>query len=194
MDAHWIEQAKKGDMAAFNALVHRWRPKIYRYALRYFSRYAARAEDEPLALEVAQKTFISVYEGLGKMRQPDGFRTWLYRIAANHCHMEERRRKPEPLDADSDDFHLQSWVTGPEGDLSRTEMNRWLQEALRRIPSEQREVVLLKEYEGLTFREIAGVLGIPENTAKSRLYYGLKALRQVLESWRLSPEQLYHEH
>jgi RNA polymerase sigma-70 factor (ECF subfamily) len=193
MDDLWIERARRGDAAAFNALMQHWHPRICRYVRRYFARYAAAGEDVPLAAEVAQKTFISAYEGLGRLRRNDGFRAWLYRIAINHCHAEERRRKPDPLPEAEGGFQLPAWDAGPEGGLTRDDLQHWLQEALRRIPAEQREVVLLKEYEHLTFREIAEALQIPESTAKSRLYYGLRALRELLEGWRLTPEHLYHE-
>lgn len=167
-----IDRARRGDRRALNELFTRWYPQVYNIAYRYFS-------DEERAREVSQQTFLQVQQKLGQLREAGGFRVWLYRTVVNFCHNEYRRerdrqrtyeayggRQPRPVAA------------GPEAAYVREERSQQVLAALQQLPEEQRLVIIMKEYEELTFREIADILGISENTAKSRLYYGLKSLRK----------------
>ena len=79
--------------------------------------------------------------------------------------------------------------TNPHKQLVRSQEIQAVKDALMRIPKDQREVIILKEYEGLKFREIAGILDISENTAKARMYYGLNALKKTLNA----NKEIYHE-
>ncbi|RMG54518.1 MAG: RNA polymerase sigma factor [Bacteroidetes bacterium] len=188
--SQWVIAAKNGDSRAMNALVQTCYPEVYRYAYRYFEGSLGRQEAEEVAADVAQRTFLSVYEHLADLGTVSRFRPWLYRIATNCCHEEARRRKRRrvfPWGRQAPEGASSS-EPGPETLLQRHERQEVLREALSRLPDVQRTVILLKEYQGLTFREIAETLKISENTAKSRLYYGLKALRKDLE--RTHPQAL----
>ena len=174
-----VEQARAGDEGAFNKLVSLWYKRIYNYGFKY-----AGSHDQ--AMEIAQNTFIRVHQKISQLNNVASFRPWLYRIAVNCCHAEARPKgnagywQDEPGTTTghlqvADDLRYQ-----PDAGLQRQELAEVVMAALQTLPDDQRQVVIMKEYEDLKFREIAEVLGISENTAKSRLYYGLRHLRQKL--------------
>lgn len=147
------------------------------------------------ASEITQKTFIKVYQQLDSLENNAKFSSWLYRIANNLCLDELKRsgrRKSSPLEAWMQSSEMAKEMS-PAEELEHSELGEMLQKALLAIPDEQRTVVLLKEYEGLTFREIAEILEVSENTVKSRMYYELKALRKVFKKWKLDEEVKYDD-
>ena len=185
-----ILRAQSGDDEAFNKLVSLWYKRIYNYAFKY-------AGSHDMAMDIAQTTFISVHRKIGQLREVRSFKTWLYRIAINCSHEEMRKQKRDSgmslsiiNDQDTegrgieieDDIRYQ-----PDSKLQRQELADLIMESLQHLSEEQRMVVIMKEYEGLKFREIADTLEISENTAKSRLYYGLNHLRSMLSN-------VIHEH
>lgn len=200
--AQLIRQAAQGSETAFSQVVRHWYPQVYRFAYRYFN-------DHDTATEVTQRSFIAVHQHLGTLQKPEQFRGWLYRIATNFCHQETRRlkkrrvlpfiffRKDDPPPESGTESWQESWAStapGPDQLAEQGRLSELLHKALGQLNPDQRTVVLLKEYEGMKFREIAEALGISENTAKSRLYYGLSALRDLLEKWNINPEEiLRHE-
>ena len=202
-DASHIQRAQHGDQQAFQRLVNDWYPRIYNYAWKYFSGqqiYAGAPHD--LASEVAQRTFIAVHHKFDQLADTKKFRSWLYRIATNYCYDEDRRRQRKRVFAFGQlgshvehniREHRYQGMPGPEKHVGHNEMCQWLKKALAELPEEQKVVVIMKEYEGLKFREIAEILQISENTAKSRLYYGLNALRKVLQKWNINQETIQYE-
>lgn len=185
-DNQLVLQAQNGDQRALNRLFSIWYPRVYNLAFRYFA-------DTNLASEVCQQTFLSVQRGLAQLREPANFKSWLFRTAVNCCHEEGRGIQRQ---AQNRETLLQQPVNGtapsPHDYLLRSEKARIVMAALQKIPAEQREVILMKEYEDLKFREIAEILDLSPNTVKSRLYYGLDALRKLLSDCQLLNE-LYHE-
>ena len=185
-----IKQAQNGDNAAFKRLFELWHTKIYRFAYRFFA-------DEDEASEITQKTFIKTYQNVSSLDDPGKFSPWIYRIANNLC-LDELKRAGRRKSTS-----LESWLEqtgGAESDtitpddlLQQKELGAIIQKALLTLPDEQRTVIILKEYEGLKFREIAEILEEPESTVKSRLYYGLKATRRVLQKWNIKHEYLNDE-
>ncbi len=181
-----VQRVQNGDLPAFSLLVNHWQEKIHRFAYRFLS-------DMDDASEITQKAFIKAFEKMDTLDDPAKFSSWIYRVANNLCLDELKRagrRKSVPIEtwngqADS--------VETPSGKLETKELGDVLQKALLMLPDEQRAVVILKEYEGLTFREIAEILEQPENTIKSRMYYGLKSLRRILNKWNIQIDYLYHE-
>jgi RNA polymerase sigma-70 factor, ECF subfamily len=178
-----ILKARAGDDEAFNKLVSLWYKRIYNYGFKY-------AGSHDLAMEIAQKTFIAVHHKIAQLRDVASFKPWLYRIVINCSHDEIRQQKrtsglslddsqsdrsPAPHLEIEDDLRYQ-----PDARLQQQELADTIMAALQNLSEEQRVVVIMKEYEGLKFREIAEALDISENTAKSRLYYGLKHLRSKL--------------
>lgn len=188
-DAELVHNFCNGDTQAFNVLVERWQHRIHRLAYRYFT-----SHDE--AMEITQKTFIKAYKRLHSLDNAEKFAPWIYRIANNLCLDETRRagrRKSTRLEAVTTERIANSLAANPEHHLQHNELGLLLQQALEKLPPEQRIVVILKEYEELTFREIAEVLEEPENTVKSRMYYGLKKLRAIFDQWNINMEELNYE-
>lgn len=186
-----VERAIEGDKDAANALVKIWYKRIYNFCYRYFY-------DHDMAAEAAQETFIAMYDKVGTLRQAETFKSWLYRIAYNRCHEEARRGARKKVISFTGMSQGPDSPTIPEPvsqlDPMRSIDNRQLAELLfeliNELPVDQRVVVIMKEYEGFLFREIAEALDISENTAKSRLYYGLKSLKKQLEARNLTLEYL----
>jgi RNA polymerase sigma-70 factor (ECF subfamily) len=192
-DRPLVESAIRGELYAFNQLMKRWHKRIFNFAYRYLNDY-----DE--ASEVTQQTFIKAYQAISTLKDPGRFRAWLYIIASNGCRAHSRRAGRYPTESmhTGGTAEILAWEQLPHGEnpekqlLSR-DWERLLKQAMALIPEEQRLVIIMKEYEGLTFHEIAEVLSEPENTVKSRMYYGLKALRKVLTKWKITKEAIQYE-
>lgn len=177
-----IEKSKRGDEHAYGKLVGLWFKRIYNFSLKYFA-------DHDLAMEVTQLTFIAVYQKIDRLKDVDSFKYWLYKIALNYCREEDRRHKRKKwfsIFVNEDARKVESNYGLPEQEYQKREREELVADLLRRLPDEQKTVVIMKEFEGLKFREISETLNISENTAKSRLYYGLKALRKLLEKSELN--------
>jgi RNA polymerase sigma-70 factor (ECF subfamily) len=178
---------RDGDVRAFEVLVTRHRKPIYNFILR-FVHDAAQAED------VMQECFLRVIKGAEAYERQAKFTTWLYTIARNLCVDAARRgkhRKAASLDApvgDEDGAALIDMVSdgkdGAERNTLNLELRARMQKAIEGLPDEQREIFLLREVADLQFNEIAKVVGIPENTVKSRMRYALEKLREALEEYR----------
>jgi RNA polymerase sigma-70 factor (ECF subfamily) len=179
-DEELVAAVQAGELSAFDELVRRWDRRIQGAAYRILG-----SEDE--SRDVAQEAFLKAYRGLGTFKQEARFSSWLYQIALNLCRDRLRRRRGRmlvSLEALNEEGEAVPVGKGPSAleivearDLSRT-----VAKAMEQLPEEQREVIVLKEYEGLTFLEIAEVLGLPVSTVKTRLYRGLGQLRQQLAS------------
>jgi len=167
-----VERVRNGEAEAFEVLVRRWEPRIYRLALRLLEH----PED---AREVTQETFLAAFRKLHQFRGRARFSSWLYRIALNCCYdrLRERRVAPVPLE-EADGIVAEEKVLGQ---IHKKQVAERVRRAVRALPLEMRQVIILKEYEGLTFEEIAEILDIPVSTAKTRLYAGLDHLRKRLE-------------
>ena len=182
-----IEGARNGNSRAVSQLMNLWYKRVYNFAFKYFT-------DHDLAMEVTQRTFISMSRNITGLKEISRFRPWLYRIVTNYCHEEDRKRKARWVVSTSEaDKDAKESEFNPDRQLQRHELAELLLEALNEINPEQREVVIMKEYEGFKFREIADILGISENTAKSRVYYGLDALRKILAKKNINKETIYYE-
>ncbi len=178
-DEELVARAMGGDMDSFNQLVLRWERPIH--ALAY--RVIGREED---ARDVCQETFLRAYRALPGFKGQAKFSSWLYRIALNLCRDWIRRERRAPLaqaPEGVDLIELASEVTPTESieDLvARREIGRAVARAMADLPEEQRTAIILKEYHGLTFQEIADLLDCPLSTVKTRLYQGLTVLRRQL--------------
>lgn len=186
---HIVLQAKAGEREAQERLIKLAYGSIWGYARKYFAGRQVNGASQNLAEEATQRTFIVVQEKLHTLKDPAAFRPWLYRVATNCCREEERkhrRRRVLPAawlrqETEHKQVQLPSPEPGPHEALAQSELKTIVHLALQQIPENQRLVIILKEFEGLKFREIAKILGLSENTVKSRLYYGLKALSKQVE-------------
>jgi RNA polymerase sigma factor (sigma-70 family) len=192
-----IHRAKEGDQSAQGKLVQLWYKRIYNFGYKFFL-------DHDLAMEISQKTFISMCKNLAGLQDAARFKSWLYKIAVNYCREEARKNKNSrslsfDLVWNKEAEDSPTWEgsgqrnDNPEQQLQHIELSDILQAALLELNSEQREVVIMKEYEGLKFREIAEVLNISENTVKSRMYYGLDGLRKILEKKNINKDTVGYE-
>ena len=178
-DEELVTRSVGGDAESFNQLVRRWEQPIY--ALAY--RVLGREED---ARDVCQEAFLRAFRALPGFKGDAKFSSWLYRIALNLCRDWIRRERRAPLVAVPEGVDLAECLPEPAGtatveDLAaRAEMSRRVATAMEHLPAEQRTAIILKEYHGLTFQEIADLTGCPLSTAKTRLYQGLNLLRQEL--------------
>lgn len=181
-DQQLIDQVLGGETEAYGTLVRRWERHIYGLTLRMLGH----AED---AQDATQETFISAYTNLKHFRGDAKFSSWLYRIALNVCHSRLRRRvrrTDASLEQQFEDvgFEPASSSASVDEELFDEQVSRSVRRALGAIPAEMRQVIIMKEYEGLKFHEIADVLDIPVSTVKTRMYTGLKELRKRLEHLR----------
>lgn len=196
-DAVLIQQFLDGEIGAFNTLVWRWEKPIFNFVYRTIG-------NEETAKDICQTTFIRTYRELKRLRDPDKFSPWIYRIALNLCRDELKRRKKRNLLYFDDFFSDQNTsnpvmqipdqdAKTPEELVDHQEIGEILKRAIMALPEEQSVVIVMKQYQGLKFTEIAEILKQPINTVKSRLYYGLRALRKILVDSKFNKEVLLNE-
>jgi RNA polymerase sigma-70 factor (ECF subfamily) len=177
-DEELVEAFQSGDVSAFDLLVERWERKI-RGAI-----YRILGSDED-ARDLCQEAFLKAFRSLPNFKQQARFSSWLYQIALNLCRDRMRRRKGRKLvsldDPAADHSSLLRQEPTARDGVESVEMARLVADAVAALPEEQREVIVLKEYQGLTFVEIAEALDLPTSTVKTRLYRGLVQLREALE-------------
>jgi RNA polymerase sigma-70 factor (ECF subfamily) len=180
-DEELVTRSVGGDADSFNQLILRWERPIY--ALAY--RVIGREED---ARDVCQDTFLRAYRALPGFKGQAKFSSWLYRIALNLCRdwIRKQRRAPvmqmpegvDPIELAAEHEPAESIETL----VARRELSAVVEEAMALLPQEQRTAIILKEYHGMTFQEIADLQGCPLSTVKTRLYQGLSVLRRQLEA------------
>jgi RNA polymerase sigma-70 factor (ECF subfamily) len=179
-DEELVARSMGGDLESFNQLVLRWERPIY--ALAY--RVIGREED---ARDVCQETFLRAFRALSGFKGQAKFSSWLYRITINLCRDWIRRERRQPIAQAPDGvdiLELASDSTPSESieDLvARKEISAAVARAMALLPEDQRTAIILKEYHGLTFQEIADMLDCPLSTVKTRLYQGLSVLRRHLD-------------
>ncbi|MFN7928029.1 MAG: sigma-70 family RNA polymerase sigma factor [Blastocatellia bacterium] len=180
-DDHLIARTLAGETEAFSLLVRRWERPIYSLTLRMLGR------DED-ARDACQEAFLAAFRNLNKFRGDAKFSSWMYRIALNACHTRLRSTNGVSYSLDEEDengrrMEVADTKTEPLPDrLHRAERSQLVRRALQALPPEMRQVIVMKEYEEMTFAEIADVLGIPVSTVKSRLYTGLQQMRMRLNT------------
>jgi RNA polymerase sigma-70 factor, ECF subfamily len=178
-DEELVAKSVGGDAESFNELILRWERPIY--ALAY--RTIGREED---ARDVCQETFLRAFRALPAFRGQSKFSSWLYRIALNLCRDWMRRERRTPVVQAPEDMDLIELAAAAEPSesiedlVARKDQMRAVERVMATLPEEQRTAIVLKEYHGLTFQEIADIVGCPLSTVKTRLYQGLVVLRRGL--------------
>lgn len=175
-DQQLVRRAQKGDLRAFDLLVLKYQGRIGSLVSRYVSD-SAEVED------VTQEAFIKAFRALDKFRGDSAFYTWLYRIAANAAknHLVARGRRPSS-DATIEDAELfdQGGALMEEGTPEEVamgeELARVVEEALASLPDELRAALTLREFEGLSYDDIAAVLECPVGTVRSRIFRAREAI------------------
>jgi len=165
-----ITQAQQGDRRAFGQLVRRHREGVINVVYRMCG-------DANLAEDAAQEAFIRAWQHLPSYRPRSPFRNWVYRIATNVA-LDALRRERETVDIES--LPLATSNERPQSTVEREERGERVRQAVLALPPASRAVLVLREYEGLSYREIADTLNIPMGTVMSRLNYARNRLRESL--------------
>ena len=178
-DEELVERSQQGDVESFNQLITRWERPIYALAYRVIGR------DED-ARDICQEAFLRAYRALPGFKRQAKFSSWLYRIALNLCRDWIRRQRRTPIvqfpeDADPGDMAAEAGPVETVEDLvARRELSERVADAMALLPDEQRTAIILKEFHGMTFQEIADLQDCPLSTVKTRLYQGLSVVRRHL--------------
>ncbi|OGP83883.1 MAG: hypothetical protein A2Y95_00200 [Deltaproteobacteria bacterium RBG_13_65_10] len=172
-DGPLVARARAGDRAAFTRLVERHSRRIHRVAFRMLG-------DPDAAADATQDAFLSAWQHLGRFEERSLFSTWLVRIVVNRCRNMWRAAataatKPLACDPPGDP------ARSPEAEVGNREIGMRIAQALAEIDPEHREILVLREIEGLSYDAIAAILDVEEGTVKSRLHRGRAALREKLQ-------------
>ncbi len=185
-DAELIRRVLDGDGAAYRPLVERYQNRVH--AMVYGM--VRNPED---ARDIVQNAFVKAYRNLSTFRVESSFYTWVYRIAMNlaidHVRKNKRRKTTgfdEAIAARDDDGSMLEvhHEDSPQRAMQRKQLQQRIFSALDTLSEEHREIILLREVEGLSYKEIADAMGIPEGTVMSRLFYARKKLQGLLSDTR----------
>jgi RNA polymerase sigma-70 factor, ECF subfamily len=176
-DQQLVERVQKGDKRAFDVLVLKYQHRIYSLVTRFI-----RDPDE--VQDVVQEAFIKAYRALPGFRGESAFFTWLYRIAINTAknYLVSRARRPPGADVDIEDAeYLESAgalrdLAGPENQLMTEQLRAVIDKAIRALPEDLRTALTLREFEGLSYEEIAEVMRCPVGTVRSRIFRAREAV------------------
>lgn len=180
-DAQLVERVQRGDKRAFDLLVLKYQGRVQAIVGRF-----VRDRDE--VADVSQEAFIKAYRALPKFRGDSQFYTWLYRIAVNCAknYLVSRSRRPQSGDLELEDAeqlgasaHLTE-LENPENSLARDQLAAALQSAVDELPEELRSAVTLREYDGLSYEEIAEVMSCPIGTVRSRIFRAREAIEREI--------------
>jgi RNA polymerase sigma-70 factor (ECF subfamily) len=187
-DLELVRLARDGDHAAFETLVRRYSERAYRAAYRV-------VRDPHQSEDIVQEALIKAYRGLRRFESRSSFYTWLYRIVVNLALDRRRREKRAPsvewedaVAPDIDPRAVAPATEDPELASRRLEVRRMVAEGVQELPDGQREVLLLREVEGLSYEEIAKTMGISKGTVMSRLHYARKKMVVFLKRAGVDPE------
>jgi RNA polymerase sigma-70 factor (ECF subfamily) len=190
-----VERLKRQDEAAFNELVRLYDKRVFRLVLRMLN---DRAEAE----DVAQEVFVTIFKAIGNFRGDSKLSTWIYRIATNHCknrikYLDRRARgKKSELDEVSEHAAMESasmsssaQVARPDEQAEANQIEGIVRAAIAELDEDQRELVILRDVENLSYEEIQQITGLPEGTVKSRLHRArLSLMKSVQKATGLSKE------
>ena len=175
-----VERALSGDAEAFGEIVRRWERRIFALAFGMLGR-----EDD--ARDATQETFLAAFRNLRGFRGEAKVSSWLHRIAVNQCITRQRRAKVRSESAldDEEEKNAKSFAAplrlSPVRITESTQVTVAVRRAVNSLPIELRQIVVMKEFEELTFKEIADLLDLPLSTVKSRLYTALRQLQMKLQ-------------
>ena len=183
-DIALVNLVKKGDKKAYNALVLKYQDRLVFSVYKFL-------KDYELAQDIAQEAFIKAYKSIDKFRGDSQFYTWIYRIAINTAKnvLSTKARASEVYDNDTTDQLLsESAITSenPENILQADQLRSTINNALQSLPEDIRVTLSLREYDGLSYEEIAGVLKCPIGTVRSRIHKGREMLDKTFSRYNQS--------
>lgn len=176
MDPHLIQRAQRGDQEAFARIAAECSDRLFAVAVRVL-------RDTEGARDALQAALVKIWRDLPSLRDPARFEAWSYRIVVNCCRADGRRSRHVAQSTRISEIDLP--VTDNQGSVA---MRDELERAFRRLSVDQRSVLVLAYYRGLSVGEIAAALGITVGTVKSRLHYARSAIRAAIEADARSPE------
>lgn len=176
-DQQLVKRVQKGDSRAFDMLVLKYQHKIFALISRYI-----RDPDE--VQDVAQEAFIKAYKALPRFRGDSAFYTWMYRIAINTAknHLVSRSRRPPGSDVDVQDAEYYDGgavlhdIETPENALFGQELKQTVDAAIANLPEDLRSAVTLREFDGLSYEDIAAIMDCPVGTVRSRIFRAREAI------------------
>jgi len=180
-DQQLVERVQKGDKRAFDLLVLKYQHKIAGLVSRYI-------HDSHEVLDVTQEAFIKAYRAIGRFRGDSAFYTWLYRIAINTAknYLVSRGRRPPDSDVDVADAEYFEAATKlketdtPENELMKDELERTVNKAINQLPEDLKAAVTLREFDGLSYEEIADIMQCPVGTVRSRIFRAREAIDNAI--------------
>ena len=181
-DEQMVERALSGDPEAFGEIVRRWERRIFALTFGMLGR-------EEDARDATQETFLSAFRNLRGFRGEARVSSWLHRIAVNQCITRQRRAKVRGETALEDEAEKNAIVFALPAEVSPARLAEYqevsfaVRKAVCALPAELRQIVVMKEFEELTFQEISDVLEVPLSTVKSRLYTALRQLQMRLQKF-----------
>ncbi|SIS91834.1 RNA polymerase, sigma-24 subunit, RpoE [Neptunomonas antarctica] len=183
IDQQLVERVQAGDKRAFDLLVGKYQHKIIGLVGRY-------VYDHHEAMDIAQEAFIKAYRALPRFRGDSAFYTWLYRIAINTAknHLVSRGRRPPDVDIDVADAEYFNGgnelreLENPENSLLRDELESVVKKALDQLPQDLRSALTLREFDGMSYEDIALVMGCPVGTVRSRIFRAREAIDKEIAS------------
>jgi RNA polymerase sigma-70 factor (ECF subfamily) len=181
-DGQLVERVQRGDKRAYDILVLKYQHRIAGLIGRY-------VRDPSEVQDVTQETFIKAYRALPRFRGESEFYTWLYRIAINTSknYLVSKSRRPPDLDLDVDgefqaDFDVLKDNAGPESRLATEQLKKVIFHAIKNLPEELKTAVTLREFEGMSYEEIAEVMKCPVGTVRSRIFRAREAIEKSIEA------------
>jgi RNA polymerase sigma-70 factor (ECF subfamily) len=176
-DQQLVVRVQKGDSRAFDLLVLKYQHKLFSLIGRY-------VHDADEVQDVAQEAFIKAYRALPKFRGDSQFYTWLYRIAVNTAknHLVSRSRRPPGSDVEVEDAEYYAGgaalrdIETPENALFGAELKQVVEDAIRDLPDDLRSAVTLREFDGLSYEDIAEIMDCPVGTVRSRIFRAREAI------------------
>ncbi|MEW6041509.1 MAG: sigma-70 family RNA polymerase sigma factor [Elusimicrobiota bacterium] len=185
-DEELVRKSKEQDMSAFEELASRYEQKIYNLIYRI-------VKDPEITKDIMQETFLKVYRSLNTFKGKSKFSTWLYRIAVNFSLMHLRKEKTavktvslsEPVQLEKDELPKQmpDWSNNPELEVSNVELRNQINKAIDSLPVEYKAVVVLRDIENLSNRDVGKILGLSVPAIKSRLHRARVFLRDELSEY-----------
>lgn len=181
-DQQLVARAREGDQIAFELLVRKYQHKVLKLIMRY-----VRDMDE--AMDLTQETFVKAWKALGSFRGDSAFYTWIYRIAVNTAknYLVSSNRQPYTVDLDADETNQYAAEPGltdtdtPEAEALGNELHNVVMQAIHDLPEDLRTAITLRELEGLSYEEIAEVMGCPIGTVRSRIFRAREAIDKRLK-------------
>ncbi|MFT5211911.1 MAG: RNA polymerase sigma-70 factor (ECF subfamily) [Flavobacterium sp.] len=180
-DKQLVARVQRGDKRAYDLLVLKYQHKIVGLVSRYL-----RDQDE--VLDVTQEAFIKAYRALPRFRGDSAFYTWLYRIAINTAknHLVSKSRRPPDTDLDIDEGEFQeasgalSQMENPENSLATEQLRAVVYQAIDDLAEDLKAAITLREFEGLSYEEIAEVMDCPVGTVRSRIFRAREAIEKKI--------------